>query len=154
MIRMVTWRTGGHQTPLKGSWSCQSALSISTATSPGTRPVDFMYVVLADLIFLVPLSSFSKLFTESTAVFFQILTQTLHFFSLYLLFCYLCQHIIMQAHLFSASGVFILCRHITPFSYLCLHSSARLLWTMLLLSSGKMSFCFPKSDICEIQKKN
>lgn len=42
--RMATWRNGGRPTPPTSSWSCPSASSISTATFPGTWPMDFTYV--------------------------------------------------------------------------------------------------------------
>lgn len=47
MTRMATWRNGGHPTPPRGFWSCQSASSISTATFPGTWPMDFTYACLS-----------------------------------------------------------------------------------------------------------
>lgn len=89
MIRMVTWRTGGHQTPLRGSWSCQNALSINIATSPGTLPVDLMYVVLVDLVILVCLSSFTRL--QNLKQWFLKYYPKPCFLSLYSLFCYHCQ---------------------------------------------------------------
>lgn len=45
-IRMVTWRTGGRQTPHRSFWSCRSALSTSMATFLGTWQMDFMYVLI------------------------------------------------------------------------------------------------------------
>lgn len=127
MIRMATWRTGGHQTPHRGSWSCRSASSISIATSPGTWPVDFMYVVLVDLIFLIPFSLFSEAHVIYSSVF-QIWNQTLHiFFFVCFAFNFASSSIYMfplvsLAHISSPSGVFsILCRHINSSPCLCLH---------------------------------
>lgn len=157
MIKMVTWRTGGHQAPLRGSSICQSASSISMATSLGTWPMDFMYARVDNhspssfLIFQV--------YIEFTATFSQILSQTLFFVSFIcfpVTFANLSVSIyppVLQAHLFSASGVFnILCWHINPSPSLCLPSSVPLLWTMLLLSPGKIISCVPKSDICDLLK--
>ncbi len=125
MIRMVTWKTGGHQAPLRDSSICQSASSISMVTSPGTWPMDFMYVWVDNL----SSSSFHifQVFIEFSAAFSQILSQTLLFVSFIcfpVTFASLSISIfppVLQAHLFSASGVFnILCWHIYPSPSLCL----------------------------------
>lgn len=153
MIKMVIWRTGGHQTPLIGFWTCRSASSISMATSPGTWPMDFMYVLVDNLSLLLLSLSFYIIYFFSNIV--------PNFANL---FAFL---LILPAYPFSYFSQF--CRLISSLLQLPLIFSVDISIPLPLFVSLPLSYCFElcffyplgqcflvhvsqKSDICDLLK--
>lgn len=161
MIRMVTWRTGGHQTQHRGSSNCRSASLISTETSLGISLVDYMYVHLnyihpSSFSYQISSHIFPQYYHELYFISFICFPVT--FASLSVGHFSVFPHILLP-HTFSAPGALnILCWHINGSSSpsLCLTFSVLFFWTMLLLSLVKWFSISQKLYVrfAEIQRKN